>query len=47
MIEGFIGKLVEVEIIEDILLQIKATNGVLRIDLTRNELKRTLRGKKK
>ena len=47
MIEGFIGKLVEVEIIEDILLQIKATNGVLRIDLIRNELKRTLRGKKK
>ena len=46
MIEGFIGELTEVELIEDILLQIKATNGVLRIDLTRDELKKALRGKK-
>lgn len=47
MIEGFIGELVEVELIEDILLQIKATNGILRIDLTRDELKKTLRSRKK
>ena len=46
MIEGFVGELTEVELIEDILLQIKATNGVLRIDLTRDELKKALRGKK-
>ena len=47
MIEGFIGELVEVELIEDILLQIKATDGILRIDLTRDELKKTLRSRKK
>lgn len=46
MIEGFIGELVEAELIEGILLQIRGINGVLRVDLTREELEKTLRGKK-
>ena len=47
IIEGLIGKLVEVELIEDIMLEIRATHGVLRIDLTRDEMEKTFRGKKR
>ena len=46
MIEGLIGEVTEIEIIEDILLEIRATDGVLRIELSRDELKNTLKGKK-
>lgn len=42
MIEGFLGELDEMELIEDIMLKVRGTDGVLRIDLTREELKQTL-----
>jgi len=47
IIEGLTGKLVEIELIEDIMLEIRATHGVLRIDLTRDEMEITLKGKKR
>lgn len=39
--------MVEIELIEDIMLEIRATHGVLRIDLTRDEMEITLKGKKR
>ena len=38
LIEGFLGKLTEIEMIEDSLLEFKGTNGVLRIDMSKEEL---------
>jgi hypothetical protein len=38
LIEGFLGTLTEIEMIEDSLLKINGTNGVLRIDMSNDEL---------
>jgi hypothetical protein len=38
LIEGFLGKLTEIEMIEDSLLKFKGVNGVLRIDMNKKEL---------
>jgi hypothetical protein len=38
LIEGFLGKLTEIEMIEDTLLKFKGVNGVLRIDMNKVEL---------
>ncbi len=43
MIEGFLGELEETELIENIMLEIRGTGGVIRIDLTKEELDKTLR----
>ena len=43
LIEGFLGKLTEIEMIEDSLLEFKGTNGVLRIDMSKEELWQKLR----
>lgn len=43
LIEGFLGGLVETELIENIMLEIKGTGGVIRLDLTKEELDKTLR----
>ena len=38
LIEGFLGKVTEIEMIEDSLLKFKGTNGVLRIDISKDAL---------
>ena len=38
LIEGFLGKLTEIEMIENVLIHFKGSNGVLRIDLCKDEL---------
>lgn len=43
LIEGFLGELMELNFIEGIMLEIKGTNGTLRIDLRKEELKKLLR----
>jgi len=42
---GFVGDVesVEMELIEDVMLELRGTDGIMRIDLTRDELKKTLR----
>ena len=46
MVEGNLGKLTHAELIEDIMLEIRGTSGVLRIDMSRRELENTLKGNK-
>lgn len=43
LIEGFLGELMELSFIEGIMLEIKGTNGTLRIDLRTEELRKLLR----
>jgi hypothetical protein len=43
LIEGFLGELIELSFIEGIMLEIKGTNGTLRIDLRKEELRKLLR----
>ena len=40
LVEGSIGDLLSAEFAEDLILQIIGTNGVLRINLAENEIKR-------
>ncbi len=47
MVEGYLGELTEIDLVEDILLEIKGTSGILRIELSRKELENALKGKKK
>jgi len=42
LIEGFLGELTEIGITEGIILEIQGTNGILRIDLTEEELLKLL-----
>jgi hypothetical protein len=41
-IEGDLGRLVNVEIVEKMLLEIQGTNGILRVDLPEGELRKAL-----
>jgi len=45
--EGNLGELEEVSLVEDAVLEVRGENGVLRLDLSRGELKKVLNGKKK
>lgn len=47
MVAGYLGELKHMELIEDILLEIKGTSGTLRVELSRRELENMLKGKKK
>ena len=38
LIEGFLGKFSEIEIIENALMQFNGVNGILRVDLNNDEL---------
>jgi len=38
LIEGFLGEFSEIEIIENVLIKFKGANGVLRIDICKDEL---------
>jgi len=40
LFEGFLGKLDELAIIEGVMLQIRGANGILRIELKKEELKK-------
>ena len=42
LIEGFLGKLTSLNFTEGLMLEINGTNGSLRIDLTKKELKTLL-----
>jgi hypothetical protein len=42
LIEGFLGELKELAITEGLMLEIKGTNGILRMDLKEEELKTLL-----
>ncbi|MCW4029583.1 MAG: hypothetical protein NWE92_08050 [Candidatus Bathyarchaeota archaeon] len=42
LIEGYLGELKEIGITEGIILEIQGTNGILRIDLTEEELRKLL-----
>ena len=47
MVEGYLGELIDIELVEDILLEIKGTRGIIRIELSQKELENALKGKKK
>jgi hypothetical protein len=38
LIEGFLGELEELSLVEDAMLELRGSNGVLRIDVKENEL---------
>ncbi|MHA2392903.1 MAG: hypothetical protein ACXAEX_13230 [Promethearchaeota archaeon] len=40
LFEGFLGELLKISHIEGRMLEVKGTNGVLRIDLSEDELKK-------
>ena len=40
VIEGTIGKLEHAEFVEDMVLEVQGRKGVLRIDISENEIKR-------
>ena len=45
--EGFLGEIEEMGMVEEVILEIRAANGTLRIDLSEKELKAALTRKKK
>jgi hypothetical protein len=45
LIEGFLGDLEQVGIIESVMLEIKGANGTLKMDLSEEEMSRLLHGK--
>jgi hypothetical protein len=44
LFEGYLGALKELSLIEGTVLEVKGENGVLRIDLTEEELRKMLSG---
>jgi hypothetical protein len=42
-IEGYIGELTDVELVENMMLEVKGTKGVLRMDVTKEELEKVFR----
>jgi len=42
LIEGFLGKLLDLSFTEGIMLEVQGTNGTLRMDLSEKELERIL-----
>lgn len=47
LIEGFLGKLVELNFVEGALLEIKGINGIFRIDLNAEDLEKLSQHKNK
>ncbi|MGA2683001.1 MAG: hypothetical protein ABSF44_14520 [Candidatus Bathyarchaeia archaeon] len=39
LFEGFLGELKEISLVEGLMLQIEGSNGVLRVDITQEDLK--------
>ena len=46
LIEGFLGELEEVDLVEGVMLEIKGANGILRMDLKEEELNTLLKKRK-
>ena len=44
--EGFLGELKNVVMVEGVMLEIEGTNGVLKLDITQQEMERCLNSKK-
>ncbi len=42
MFEGFLGELEELSFVEDVMLEIKGVNGILRLDLKEEEFRKLL-----
>ena len=42
LIEGFLGELEDIGMIDGVLLEVRGTNGVLRMDLNESDLKKLL-----
>jgi len=42
LVEGFLGVLQQITLVEGLMLEVKGSNGVLRIDMTEDELRRVL-----
>ena len=40
LVEGFLGKLEELSLIESAMLELRGSNGILRIDIKEDELKK-------
>ena len=40
--EGFLGRLRNILVVEDVMLEIEGKNGVLKLDITRQELEKSL-----
>ncbi len=43
LFEGFLGELKEISLIESSMLEVKGSNGILRVDLTEQELRKVLK----
>jgi hypothetical protein len=46
LIEGFLGELEEVDLVEGVMLEIEGANGILRMDLKEEELSTLLKKRK-
>jgi hypothetical protein len=42
LVEGFLGELEQITLVEGLMLEVKGSNGILRIDMTEDELRRAL-----
>ena len=47
LFEGFLGELEDLSMVDGAVLEVKGTNGVLRIDLTEEDLRKILSGGRK
>jgi hypothetical protein len=45
LFEGFLGELKEISLVEGLMLEVRGSNGILRMDVTEEELRRALAGK--
>jgi len=45
LFEGFLGELKEISLVEGLMLEVRGSNGILRMDMTEEELRRALAGK--
>jgi len=47
VIEGFLGELEELSFVEGVMLEIKGVNGILRMDLKKEELRKLLQKRRR
>ena len=45
LFEGVLGELKEISLVEGLMLEVRGSNGILRMDMTEEELRRALAGK--
>ncbi len=43
--EGFLGKLKDISLVEGVMLEIQGTNGLLKLDITQQEIEKCLQPK--